>query len=137
MHGLPAARIGPSLRQPFDPDSDKDEPPPEDEDGFDEDGGGDDDVEPDVVFGAQLHDAGASASAAASAELAAVVRPQRSQFGGTWVCCGCGGRSTLHRDTVMIMCQARDAPGGCCWHVGCLRGELERAAARRALAIPH
>jgi hypothetical protein len=41
----------------------------------------------------------------------------------------------------MIMCQARNAPGGCCWHVGCLResvrDERECATARRALAIPH
>ena len=35
------------------------------------------------------------------------------------------------------MCQTRDAPRGCCWHLGYLRGEDERNAARHALMVPH
>ena len=40
--------------------------------------------------------------------------------------------TTPFGDTVTIMCQARDAPLGCWWHLGCLRGEEERNAARGA-----
>ena len=44
---------------------------------------------------------------------------------------------SVARHPVTIMCQARDAPRGCCWHLGCLRGEEERSAARRVLVVPH
>ena len=54
-----------------------------------------------------------------------------------WLCRYCGHDTTPFGDTVTIVCQARDAPRGCCWHLGCLRGEDERNAARRALMVPH
>ena len=54
-----------------------------------------------------------------------------------WLCRYCEHDATPFGDTVAIVCQARDAPLGCCWHLGCLRGEEERNAARRALMVPH
>ena len=44
---------------------------------------------------------------------------------------------SVARHPVTIMCQARDAPRGRCWHLGFLRGEEERSAARRVLVVPH
>jgi len=54
-----------------------------------------------------------------------------------WLCRFCEHDKTPFGDTVTIMCQARDAPQGCCWHLGCLRGKEERCAARRAQMVPH
>ena len=54
-----------------------------------------------------------------------------------WLCRYYEHDTTPFGGTVTIMCLARDAPRGCCWHLGCLRGEKERNAARCALMAPH
>jgi len=152
----PAARSAPAPLQPHDPDTDDEEggladgdagsqgPDADDEaeaageaDGEDIFGGSD--AEPPRSLPAQQQEEGAveDLSQAPSRSAPHPVAPPSPGLLTAWLCRYCQLEATPFGDTVTIVCQAREAPRGCCWHLGCLRGEEERNAARRALMVPH